>query len=278
MSNNVSKVGGCDISTIQPFYSQFDTKVNSFLKLASTASAGPSARHIIPEFTPISDQGFIGSCVGNATADLVEILKGLEDPTKVVQVSRLFLYYNARNYSGTTNLDKGTTIANAMDSMKRLGVCREEVWPYDVMNVFTKPTIESYREASSNTFADFYQIGSTGSDRRRDIEIAIRANHPVAFAVEVDEDFHTYYNGTPRVFNEPSKSIGRHAMIITGFRYNASGQIEFYVRNSWGSDFGISEPETAHLGAGHAWLSASYIDSIPPGDAFVGTRMIDFTL
>lgn len=268
------KVGGYIPLNTNINCSHFDDKKTAFAKLAAANNA---TRYIIPEFTPISDQLSIGSCVGNACADSLEILKGLEDPNKITQVSRMFLYFNARNAINTTDKDEGCLISDAMASMKTLGVCPENTWPYDISKVFTKPTLEAYREGDDNTLSDFYQILTTGEARQKDIETAVRANHPVVFGTQVGSDF-LNYNGENIVFDPPKTSIGGHALIITGIRYNSLNKREFYIRNSWGASWGMSEPETAFLGKGHCWFSSKYIDNITMGDIFVPTRMKDFLL
>lgn len=221
--------------------------------------------HIIPEYTPISNQGAVGSCVGNAVADSFEILKGLEDRSKVEQVSRLFIYYNARVYTQETNKDAGSHIVHALDSMTKLGVCRESVWPYDPSKVLVQPTLEAYREGNDNTFAHFYQITSSGTERLNDIEAAIRANHPVIFGTRVGSEFQSF-NGD-RVLTIPVDDIGGHAMVITGVRTTSDGKKEFYIRNSWGDHWG---------NGGHAWFSSDYITWDKTHELFVPTRMIDF--
>lgn len=233
-------------------------------------------RHIVSEYTPISNQLQLSSCTANATADQLEILKGLEDPSKVEQVSRLFIYYNTRSAEHDVDQDAGCFLVDVLQSIKALGVCRESIWPYDESQVYTKPTLEAYAEANSNTISEFYQIDNVGSERHQDIVAALNANHPVIFGIEVGQELMEYSGDSATVFGPPTKSVGGHAMIITGYRTNATGQLEFYIRNSWGQDFGMSEPETAHLGKGHMWFSSAYIDTIASGDLFVPTRMIDF--
>jgi len=236
-------------------------RIDKFVKMASSQNN----IHIIPEFTPISNQGIIGSCTANATADAFEMLKGLEDPAKVEQVSRLFIYYNARVYSNDTNSDSGCYIHDALDSLKKLGACRESTWQYDTSKVFIKPTLESYKEGNDNTIETFYQIGETGENRLKQIETAIRANHPVIFGTSVGKEF-LEYTGDNKVFDPPKDSMGGHAMLITGIR-TINGVREFFIRNSWGEGWGNK---------GHCWFSSDYINWASTHDFFVPTRMIDF--
>jgi len=261
-------------SGYRPFTGTFQCDEFKCGQVNLTKYASASSRHIIPEFTPISNQLSSSSCVGNAVIDLLEILKGLENPNKVKQLSRLFTYWNARNYIGQTGVDAGCYIPHAVDSIYKIGVCQESTWQFSMNNVLKQPTIESFKEASDNRINQFYSIKTTGSQRILDIEAAIKANHPVVFGVQVGSEF-LGYNGSDKVFDPPTTSVGGHAMIITGVRTNDAGKREFYIRNSWGSNWGMSEPETASLGKGHAWFSEAYIDTIYAGDCFVATLMPD---
>lgn len=243
--------------------------INKFANLTSINND----RYIIPEYTPISSQTN-NDCVSNACADSLELLKGIEDPNKVEQVSRRFIYYNARNYIHETNKDAGCMIVDALHSLTTLGACREITWDYS-NSVFTKPTLAAYTEANDNKLSTYYQITSTGDDRIKEIETAIKANHPVVFGVKVGQQL-LDYKGEEKIFDPPMNDVGGHAMIITGIRTNAQGEKEFYIKNSWSENWGMSEPETSNLGKGHAWFSSNYIEKITKGDIFVPTRMIDF--
>lgn len=229
------------------------------------AAANYYNEYIIPEYTYVSNQLSLGSCVSNATCDALEILKGLEDPNNVKQLSRLFVYWNSRLYHNDTDKDEGTYIHFAMKSLETYGVCEESTWNYKVANVFAQPPILAYKEGNDNTIKSFYQITSNDQERLNNIEKAIRANHPVVFGTLVDSYFTG--NSLASVVDKPTgKIVGGHAMIITGVRRNSLGEQQFYIRNSWGTNWGNN---------GHAWLSADYIAWDETSDLFVGTVMPD---
>ena len=46
--------------------------------------------------------------------------------------SRLFLYYNERSLEGTTKIDSGATIRDAVLALTNYGICQETSWPYDI--------------------------------------------------------------------------------------------------------------------------------------------------
>lgn len=237
--------------------------------LVSLSAASTGNQHIITEYTPISNQLSLGSCAANSGSDMWEILYGQNHPNDVPQLSRLFLYWNARVYSQDTGKDEGTYIHNAIDSLTKMGVCLESLWPYDVSKVFTQPNQICYKQGDDNTFKNYYQIMSFDNERLDEIELAIRANHPVVFGTQVDQDLMNYTGDPNKVFEFPKNPKGGHAILVTGVRTNAAGKREFLIRNSWGAGWGIG---------GHAWFSSEYMTNDETSDIFVGTLMPDLLI
>ena len=211
------------------------------------------------EFTPISNQLNLSTCVANATVDSLEILRGLKDQNSVTQLSRLFTYFNARNYDEIITEDSGTYIRRAFQSLSDFGVCPEDDWPYLESSVFLQPPIICYRTASDNRINDFYRITETDDDRVEAIIQALENSHPVVFGARLNRDF--FYT-TNNIVQLPKTTFGAHAMVITGWKVYSSNII-FYVRNSWGSSWGDS--------TGHCWISSEYIKSDLCDDFWVPT-------
>lgn len=239
-----------------------DLGIAKFNAIGVNASTAPDG-YILPDYVPIKNQLSLSSCVSFACCSSLEILKGLEDPNSVQSLSELFVYYNARNYDNNTNKDAGCYIHNAFNSLTKLGVCEETMWPYDVFQVYNEPSVLCYKQGNDNTINTFYQITSQGDDLINDIVMAISSLHPVVFGTQVGNDLESYNGDPSKVFDPPSSSVGGHAMVIVGYRTNASGQKEFYIRNSWGS-WGLQ---------GHAWFSSKYITWSETADFFVPTRI-----
>ena len=239
----------------------FDLVVPAMLK----ESVSSASEHVIVERTPISNQLGLSSCVANATCDALEIILGIEDPSNVVQLSRLLAYWNARSYTHDTDKDGGTYISNAIDSFKTMGVCAESIWPYVEANVFVQPPLSAYKESLDNKISECYRIDGNGRARCDNVEAAIRANHPVVLATAIDDAF-CAYRGSSKVIGPPSTWIGFHAMIIVGVR-GTPGQREFLLRNSWDVTWGDSQRP------GHAWVTENYIAWDQTNDLWCITRV-----
>ena len=237
----------------------FSTVSNKF---AAVGKDNTDSEYFITEYTPISNQGGLNSCVGNSSTDALEILMGQKG--KVVQLSRLFTYYNARLYHNAQKIDDGTMIRYAFNSFQRYGACLESTWQYDEAQVFKQPLLESYKEGQDNLITAYYKINESGKERSDAIETAIRSGHPVCFGCPVSKEYTEYWNGDEnKVWLAPTSNIvGGHAELITAVRYKNGRQ--FYIRNSWGEKWGIQ---------GHSWFDSSYIEWEQATDFWVGTLM-----
>lgn len=260
MNNNI-KVLGYRPSTHLSGDLLFASVKAEFTKL----SLSNNNEFVLTEYTPLSNQKNLGSCVANACADALEILQGQKG--NITQLSRLFLYWNARVAINETNKDDGCFVRDCMNSMTSLGVCTEDIWEYDTTKVFAQPPLRAYREAYVNKFSSYYSINSSGQDRIDDIELAVRSNHPVVFATLVNTDFTKAFGSTKIWKNADGPAAGYHAIIITGVRDNGP-QKEFLIRNSWGDSWGEN---------GHCWFDQSYLTKPYTTDLWVPTQDIQIT-
>lgn len=77
-------------------------------------------------------------------------------------VSRLFIYYNARlKNKGTKMSDSGVSMTFAIEALAEYGACPDEVWPYDVKKVNDVPPDEAYEEAKNNKIREAFIIDPT---------------------------------------------------------------------------------------------------------------------
>lgn len=234
-----------------------DTRDVPASQLLTALAADSTLTHVDlrPNCSPVENQRNVGSCVGNATVGALELLENLRGDA-YVDLSRLFVYYNARAAMGEETQDNGSFIRDAFMSLSVLGVCPEELWTYDTAKVFIRPAWKAYKAAYGHRINKFYKIFSTGEDRIAEIESALRAKCPVVFGASVYEAYRTC---TGKVAMPSGASIGGHAQCIVGFDSVAR---YFIVRNSWGTSWGDG---------GYAYMPYEYLDAADANDFWVAT-------
>jgi C1A family cysteine protease len=237
-----------------------DLKYSQSHLTSTTLSDNPSLKQY---FRPISNQYTIGSCVANATADAFEAQMAHRlqvDPSQVQDLSRLFIYWNARNLDTPpcSDTDGGSKIRFAFDSMARYGVPYENTYPYDISKVNDRPTIIAYREAMQNRISKFYRIDGIGEDRVGQIKQALCSGCPVVFGTKVGNNFKVC--NSDAVITDPGGwYLGGHALVIVGWSEEKQA---FEIRNSWGEDWGCE---------GYCWMDKNYIMADITSDLWVPT-------
>lgn len=208
--------------------------------------------------SPVEDQGQAGSCVGNGTVGALEFLQ-IRNGRPFVDLSRLFVYYNARLETQDTDKDEGTYIRLAFATLTSLGTCTEKTWPYDLNNLFIRPSWNSYREAYPHKITSYYRIAPTSGQELVDaIKQALQAQHPVVFGMTVDQDYMNLgSDGMVAMPKATRQNSGGHCQVIVGYDDN---QQRWIVRNSWGPYWGDK---------GYAYVPYAYLDASDANDFWV---------
>ena len=76
---------------------------------------------------PVEDQLTTNSCVANAVIGALE-LHQKKAGLPLTDLSRLFVYYNARGLSGTEGQDTGSFIHHGMAAILAYGACEARLW------------------------------------------------------------------------------------------------------------------------------------------------------
>jgi hypothetical protein len=108
--------------------------------------------------TAVENQGELMSCVANAVAGAYEYLVKRHQGEEAYDVSRLFVYYNARAKEGPVNEDSGSYIADAISSLGEFGACSEETWCYDPQQVNAEPSADAYLARSLRIDPDLWVV------------------------------------------------------------------------------------------------------------------------
>jgi len=186
--------------------------------------------------TPVENQQQLSSCTANAVAGAYEYLIKKYLSKKAFDVSRLFIYYNARLRAGGPIKDSGSHIQYAVDSLMKVGACKEDTWPYDTKLVNEKPHEKSY-EAASNFKIEQKKFIPVKLD---DWKKALADGYPIVFGVALFPSFDSCSKNHGIVPmpspDEASRSAhGLHAMLCVGY---SDVDEMFIVRNSWGTAWG----------------------------------------
>jgi C1A family cysteine protease len=211
-----------------------------------------------PWCSPIEHQLHISECVADSTTSGLEFLE-IRNGKPHVDLSRLFLYYNARLQMQETDKDEGTYIRLAFASLTTLGTCTEATWSYDPNNVFIRPSWKAYQEAYPRKIKSFYRITAmNSSDLRSAIKQALQAQHPVVFGMIVDQDYmNTGSDGMVTMPKSKREKEGGHAQLIVGYDDNMQRWI---VKNSWGLGWGDN---------GYGYVPYEYLDVSNANDFWV---------
>jgi hypothetical protein len=188
-----------------------------------------------PLLTPVEDQGTLATCAANAVAGAYEYLLRRHRGEDAHDVSRLFVYYNARRRAGTERRDSGITIGQAIESVEEEGICSEQAWPYDEACVHRRPPPAAYAEAT-DFLTEESQVVPTDLEAWRG---ALAEGLPIIFGLKLFESFDRHARRGLIPLPDPEETAreehGAHAMLCVGY---SDWDRVFIVRNSWGADWG----------------------------------------
>ncbi len=202
--------------------------------------------------SPVEDQGQIGSCTANAVVGAMEYQQR-KAGKPAVDLSRMFVYFNARRMAGTQNDDSGARISQGLAAFLAFGAPPEDTWPYDPNLIAKVPEEKVYGKALENVPNEYARV--EGLDN---VKASLAQGYPVVFAASLPERFWDDARATGRAPTPTKEEIdavhtefGTHAMLLVGYDDNAG---EMLIRNSWGQDWG--EKGYFRLGT-DAWTAAT---------------------
>jgi len=181
----------------------------------------------------ILTQGKLGSCVANALALTISIMRH-------ERISRLYLYFNARAISGfPLERDTGISIRKGAASIARYGTCLESQWPYILSKFSRLPPLICYHDASLIPMYSYYFLNGDVINSCK-AALTSKAN-PIVFGIKLYDSFlsnevtETGVVPLPDTYEE--KSMGGHCMTIVGYDDDTYGG-SFICANSWGAGWG----------------------------------------
>jgi hypothetical protein len=105
-----------------------------------------------------------------------------------IDVSRLFIYYNARvkdEGSDENITDSGCTATSAIEALEESGTCLESLWPYYVKRVNKCPSSEAYEAAEYNKIADALQVNVNLNEMKS----CLAQGYPFVFGLQLYKSF-----------------------------------------------------------------------------------------
>lgn len=182
--------------------------------------------------SPIEDQKTTSSCVANAVVGALEFHQ-IKNGLRLTDMSRLFVYYNARAMAGMQNTDSGSQIHHGMAAILAHGACEARMWPFQEAMLTTQPTEACYENA-----AHYEAVQYARTPRGTPALAALAQGLPVVFGGFWPMDYYKVAAQTgsmPKPKNiTPTQPPSGHAMLIVG--YDLADKT-YLIRNSWGMGF-----------------------------------------
>ncbi len=187
------------------------------------------------------------SCVANAFVGAYEYL-AKRNLGESENVSRLFVYYNARAQEGCEQSDEGSQMFCAINALIEHGACCEDLWANDESLICEEPDKSAYEQASNFKIVEAEAIETDLNLWRH----TLAEGYPIAFALNTFDSFDeaTRHRGRvpmPKRSDNVRETHGWHAMLCVGY---SDKDRMFIVRNSWGTEWGDK---------GYCYIPYSYV-------------------
>jgi C1A family cysteine protease len=182
--------------------------------------------------TPVENQGQLGSCTACALVGSLEFVK-LHSIKRIVNFSKLFLYYNERAITHSQASDSGASLRDGIKTLKKQGDCKEALWPYVLSKFRLKPTQVCYTDGLKYQIKSYYRLHDLN-----EMKHTLASGYPFVFGFAVYESFESVKTTTTGIVSIPGpdeRVVGGHAVCAVGYDDKKKW---FVVRNSWGSRWG----------------------------------------
>ena len=209
----------------------------------------------------IENQGSIGSCTGNSGASGFEFLYK-RSGKRVLAMSRLWLYAQARIREGTFPEDAGAEIRTIIKVLVELGCPPERDFPYRIRDCRKRPAKRLDKLAAAHHIVSYARL-----EGREQVLRCLAEGLPVIMGWMVfDSCFGEEAMRTgviPLWQGAGDAPCGGHASLLVGFddhkRTGRGTKGAALLRNSWGKGFGE---------AGYGWLPYEYLEDTNLADDF----------
>ncbi len=267
-------------------YTDEDDLIKAILGDRKIPQKLPAKVDLTRDFSPVWNQGNIGSCTAQAGVALMEFiqrrqLKKLGKEDSFIAGSRLFVYKNTRNLYGEIG-DTGAPITLMMKSLALFGMAPEQFWPYtDSPMAFDRdPPGFCYQLAQSFQALTYFRLDKFQDTKKDLVENRKKLLPKIKFWISQGFPpvfFFVCYKGTfeddhkvkgmiqpplpknPKTGKSPTGLDGAHAIVAAGYDDNyeytdlkgKKHKGALLIRNSWGPEWGVKK--------GYGYLPYSYV-------------------
>lgn len=207
-----------------------------------------------PEFFPeLVEQGNMDSCVPTCLSTIFYYNSFKQGNYLNFRISRLFLYYNARELYQEISDDNGARIIDCIKILKKIGSPPEMAHPYNEKFIYKKPNNLSFKLAKYCKLLGFKEL------QRNEIKKNLLLNYPVICGIKVYDNFNnekTIKTGKVLLPENNDEIIGGHSIIIVGYDDNKQ---KYTFINSWGKSWGND---------GFGYIPYDYINNVDLADEF----------
>ncbi len=207
-------------------------------------------------FSPVRDQGKLGSCSTFATVSMYEAIMNrfASAGAEKAILGERFVYYYSNVLPGRP--EGGSNYYEQLSVLGKHGTCQETLFGYSTENLSEAPAEEAIEDAMRHRVLKALQIpmrenGTEEENIRENHRLmtsALTEGYPVGISLRLFEGFGDDgpYISCP---DESAVPDGNHAMVLVGY---SEAEKCYIVRNSWGERFGDK---------GYCYISAAYIDN-----------------
>lgn len=206
----------------------FESRPSAAPELATPSVRLPQQVDLRIHCSPVENQLRTNSCVANAVVGALEFHQK-KAGLPLTDMSRLFVYYNARSLSDAEAQDVGSFIHHGMAAVLAYGACEAALWPFQESSVTVKPSSQCYEAAMKHEAVQYAR-----APRGEKALTALAEGLPVVFGMFAPMD---YYDAAAKtgVMPKPDQVVptqqpSGHAMLIVG--YDLADRT-YLVRNSW---------------------------------------------